>query len=370
MPGDLFWVRQFGTPEADGLRALALLPGGAAVGGGTFGSLAGVNQGGSDLLLARFDREGGRLWLVQLGSSGEDRLEGLATASDGTLWGLGPWEGVPALFHFDTDGSLLGRWTPALEGGTYLEALIWGADGALYAAGTAPPQNSDALLLKLSPAGAVLWSRTVGADGVGTQGLEFGHAVAPRPEGGACLGGSTTSSLEGGNQGAADAFLACYDGEGNRLWLKQWGTPAGDVTVGLVADGAGLYALVGSGMGGVLLRYDAGGNPVWESPLRTGDGIPLSPWALAQAPGGGVYVAGQATYDLGFGRRELYLALNRYDAQGSLLSSRLLGSGGRQEGLEVAAEAEGVYLAGTTEGQFPGQRSQGSWDAFLARFRP
>jgi hypothetical protein len=370
VPGDLLWVRQFGTPEADGLRALALLPRGAVAGGGTFGSLKGANQGGSDLLLTRYDREGRRLWLTQIGSPGEDRLEGLAAAPDGTLYGIGPWEGSPTLFHFSADGTLLDPRAPSLGEGAYLEALAWGADGALYAAGTVPLQNSDALLVKLSPEGAVLWSRSVGVDGVGAQGMEVGRAVAARPGGGACLGGSTTSSLEGTNQGGADAFVACFDGEGNPLWLRQWGTPAGDVAVGLTADGTGLYALLQVGLEGRLLRYEARGGSVWESPLRTGDGVPFSPWALAEAPGGGAYVAGQAVYDLGFGRKELYLVLNRYDAGGNPLSSRLLGSGGRQEGLELAAEAEGVYLAGTTEGQFPGQSSQGSQDAFLARFRP
>jgi hypothetical protein len=288
-------------------------------------------------------------------------------AADGTLYGVGFWNGSLALFRFGTDGSELGRWTLALEEGVFLEAFAWGADGALYAAGSVGVlPNPDALLVKLSPEGTVLWTRSVGTADPYPRGIEFGHAVAARPGGGVCLGGSTTSSLEGNNQGVADAFVACYDGEGQLLWLRQWGTPAVDRTVGLAADATGLYAL----LPGVLIRYDAGGNLVWQIPLYTKDNVPLVSWSLALASGGGAYVAGEAVYDLGFGRKERYVVLNRYDSQGRPLSSRLLGSGGRQEGLAVAAEAGGVYLAGATEGRFPGQSSQGGWNAFLAHFRP
>ncbi len=85
--GDLLWIRQFGTSEAD--EALALAPdgqGGVIVAGWTLGSLGGPNVGDRDVFLARYDSIGDRLWIRQFGSSEQDSAWALALDGEGGVF--------------------------------------------------------------------------------------------------------------------------------------------------------------------------------------------------------------------------------------------------------------------------------------------
>jgi hypothetical protein len=72
------------------------------------------------------------------------------------------------------------------------------------------------------------------------------------------LSGSTQGSLDGTNAGeGGDAFFAKYDGAGNLLWARQFGTSANEAGTGISADGLGNVYFSGQA-GGSLFAPNAG----------------------------------------------------------------------------------------------------------------
>jgi hypothetical protein len=92
--GNLSWVREVASASFDAIITLSDDgAGGTLLGGATGGALAGVQHGGLDAWLMRVDASGAPLWSLQLGSSGNDHLMGIAADGQGGLWLAGNTEG-------------------------------------------------------------------------------------------------------------------------------------------------------------------------------------------------------------------------------------------------------------------------------------
>lgn len=287
------WIRQLGTSGDDRQgRAEPDGSGGVYLGGRTDGSLGGPHAGQNDVWLERRDGAGARLWIRQIGTSGDER--GGAKASDGAG---GVYVGGR------TDGSL---------GGPHLGA--W-----------------DVWLARYDGAGSQLWIRQYG-----TGGWESAWALASNGAGGVFQSGLTNGSLGGPGAGAFDAWVARYDGAGNQLWIRQFGTNKDDWNTAATPDGAGGVYLTGwtaGSLGGPsagnwdiwVARYDGSGNQLWIRQLGTifND----RPHSAAPDGAGGVYVVGEAKLDLGGTRVGGYDAwLARYDGAGNQLWIRQFGT--------------------------------------------
>jgi hypothetical protein len=176
--GNQTWVTQLGTSEYDFGHALA--PdgmGGAFVTGTTNGSLGGPNSGDTDVFLARYDAEGGLVWITQFGTS--DGQNAHALASDGA-------------------------------GGVFVAGGAWGNLGGLNAG------ISDVYVARYNAAGQQTWITQFG-----TSSSEQAYGLAPNGLGGVFVAGPTNGHLGGPNAGHEDVFLArfatpCYpDLDGN-----------------------------------------------------------------------------------------------------------------------------------------------------------
>ncbi|MCH8282423.1 MAG: SBBP repeat-containing protein, partial [Chloroflexi bacterium] len=83
--------------------------------------------------------------------------------------------------------------------------------------------------------------------------------------------------------GDADAYLRKYDGHGKEIWTQQFGTESEDHATGVTADGAGNLYVVGltrgvfpgyTGLVGIdydayLRKYDGDGNELWTRQFGT-----------------------------------------------------------------------------------------------------
>ena len=156
----------------------------AVIAGNTAGGFPGyTNQGGFDLFVGRYDVETGlEMWVRQFGGPGDDVARAVALDAAGNIFVAG-----------QTSSALLGQ--PAAGG-------------------------VDAFLLKLSPGGQLVWSRTFGGSGNDTA---FGVTVDAAGDV-YVTGGSSSASLPGGTHpgNTPASFLVKYDNDGHRLWTQHY----------------------------------------------------------------------------------------------------------------------------------------------------
>src|SRR5262249_41747630 len=111
----------------------------------------------------------------------------------------------------------------------------------------------DVFLAKYDPAGNHLWTKQLGSSAD-----DFAKGVSTDRLGNAYIAGAKAGNLGGTNAGGVDAFLAKYDAHGNRLWVKQLGTPAADMATCISTDDNG-SVFIGGVTGGSLGGPNAGG---------------------------------------------------------------------------------------------------------------
>jgi hypothetical protein len=233
--GDFLWLRELDSGARDVVQSAA--PdgaGGVFLAGSTLGNLGAPSAGQEDVWLARVDAAGNTLWLKQFGS---DDFESVARV------------------EFDGVGGVL------LCGGTL---------GALGAPLTGP---LDVWYARYDGSGNALWLHQFGS--ISAEGNSYGSGLASDGAGGFFLGGTTYGVLFFDAQAGGDGFLAHCDGQGNQLWLKQFGTGDTDTCSDIAADSQGGVFATGTTFGefaganaGVqdvwIARFDGDGNAVHE----------------------------------------------------------------------------------------------------------
>ncbi|AFE04318.1 hypothetical protein COCOR_01829 [Corallococcus coralloides DSM 2259] len=338
--GNLQWARQLGTPGNDRATAVATdADGNAYVAGTTYGGFDFyTNAGGFDFFIAKYDAAGNRLWLRQNGTQMDDFATGIAVGADDTLYftgytggsfanggnpnnydiiaGLYDTAGNPYwLQQYGTSASDVARGIAVTSG--HEVYIVGNTSGSLD--GTTSSGNSDLFLLKLNILGVQQWVRQIDAGE-----LDDAKSVAVGPDGGVYIAGETFGSLDGNtNNGTVDVLLARYDSAGNRAWSRMLGGEQPDYAFGVAVTPDNVVQVVG---------YTSG---------------------LDNIPSAG----GSDAF------------LTRYDALGTKVGSRLLGTSRQDIARGVAVDASGnAYVAGQTAGSLGGNTSAGGNDAFLVRF--
>jgi beta-propeller repeat-containing protein len=379
------WIRQLGSSAGDSANGVA-----ADRDGNIFiaGETGGANAGESDAFVAKYDANGNRPWIQQLGSDARDSANGVSVDVQGDIYiaGLtfGSMDGTNAgkydafIAKYDADGNHL--WTKQLGGslGDYAASVSTDPDGNAYIAGDTFDSLdgvnagvADAYLAKYDSDGNRLWIRQLGSSAG-----EVARSISSDNSGHVYIAGQTDGGLDGTNTGESDAFLAKYDTDGNRLWIKQLGSPSVDYATGISAhSNGGVYitgitngSLEGSNAGGYdafLARYDADGNRLWVTQLGSdsddfANGI--------STDSSGLYIAGNTAGSLdgtNGGGYDAFLA--RYDSEGKRLWVSQLGSDSDEMAKSVSASSGNVFIAGITKGSLEGTNA-GGLDAFLAEY--
>jgi hypothetical protein len=387
----LGWMNQFGTSANDEARAIAIdAVGNSYFAGYTVGDLVTANLGSNDVLLGKVDSEGNRLWTLQFGTPESDIARGVAVDADGNVFvsgdttgGLGgenAGETDAFLSKYSADGELI--WARQL-GTTAVDVnrgIAIDRDGHVYVVGGTNGNlggnnlgGLDAYIAKYDNDGNLLWTRNIGTVGDNDSLV----SVAVDAEGNVYGGGVTNGNLGGPNAGALDVFVVRYDGDGNRIWVRQIGTSAEETGHSVAVDASGnVYSngvtagsLAGPNQGSNdyhIHKFDSEGTLLWAR--QNGTTASEQPRGFSVDADGNAIIAGFTAGSLArpnMGANDVFLA--RYNAAGESQGIMQFGTSASDLSWGASVDAAGnVYLATISQGSLAANHA-GGWDVVLAK---
>jgi len=251
-----------------------------------------------DAVLLKFSPDGTLLWQNRWGGSGSDQAQAVAVGADGSVYVSGGTSsfggGGVFVLKFAPDGTLVWQkhWGTGDEAG---QGVAVGPDANIYVAGVAarPAQvgASDLVLLKIDPAGVLLWQRAYAA----ATNVDARGGVTVAPDGSIYVAGALQDVPAGGTV-VVDALVVKFAPDGSLRWDRTWGGRSGDVAggVGVAPDGTVLLA-------GDTNSFGAGSDDAFLLRLSpTGKSLDASSWGGTGIDhGDGVGVAPTGTISLG-----------------------------------------------------------------------
>jgi hypothetical protein len=383
--------RQLATAAGDMAGGLATDPAGnVVVAGTTGGALGGPSAGGNDVFVLKLDPSGRTLWARQLGGAEDELAMAAATDPFGNV--LVAYQTAPR--GGSTTGSFVAKLDPS--GATsWVRELTATGDGALVnvsAVASDPSGNvlvagrtngvvmgpgvnaglDDAFVVKLDPAGELVWRRQVG-----TAASEWGYAVTADGSGNVLLAGATQGSLFAPLAGSTDAFVLELDPDNHAfLWARQLGAGGSVRAWSVAVDGDANVLLTGNtdaafagtlagGRDTFVVKLDpTAQTTVWARQLGTArEELPSH---LALDASGSVLVTGSSCCESGV---ETAFVV-KLDPDGVTSWTRTLGTASTTGAAGVATDAAAnVFVAGSTGDDLFAPCAGGS-DAFVVRYGP
>jgi len=308
------------------------------VAGWTSGAFPGqISSGSTDAFVRKYDTNGNEVWTRQFGTSGGDIANGISVNASGvyvigsvsgTLPGQLSSGGRDAFVRkYDLNGNEV--WTrqyPLVRvSGISVDAsgiyVAGGVSGTL--SGQISSGSTDAVVRKHDTNGNEVWTRQFGTEGYdGASGISVNAS-------GVYVAGNTSGAFPGQiSSGSTDAFVRKYDTNGNEVWTRQFGSESSDAVTGVSVDASGVYV--------------------------TGEVISALP--------GQTYLGGEGD-----------AFVRKYDTNGVEVWTRHIGTNSWDFAYGISVDASGVYVAGNTDGAFPGYTKGGgvpgddlSWEEFDA----
>ncbi len=331
--GRINWVTRAGGNANDCFNAVtAIGSAGFVAAGYTFSStddLAGIAKGAGDGLIVRFDAAGNKIATLVLGGNGLDMIESVRSTADGGFvvagrsnstdlgygqTALGAYDAI--LARYDAVGTPVWVRQVGGSGNDHFMDVIETPAGELVAVGTSDSADGmfaglnhgveDAILVKFTAAGDVVWQKALGGEYT-----EAIHSITLAGTGFAVAG--TTDSTNGDFAMmpivAQQAFLAKYDLDGNQNWITVAGGSATDSFEGIAEKSDGSLVAFGytSSTDGNALAHPMYGLECWIVEFSSA-GLP-----------GTAYSCGGSGNDMLFAG--CWTSMNRYAGFGSTWSN-------------------------------------------------
>ena len=398
-PGPVQEAQQLGTLGFDLPTGIATDPfEDVYVAGGTTGSLEGENAGLRDALIAKYDSQGELIDTIQFGSEDFDTAYGVATDDEGNFYITGTTEGDLAapkqaetsdviIAKYDRDGDRqwirqFGFEEDLIDQGLSIDA---DAEGNSYISGIRvkpSPEDiatDDFFVAKYDTNGNQEWFTEVGVDDIpGTiEDFDESYGVAVSDDGHVYATGWTLGDLAAENAGLYDVWLGQFDGDDGELnWLQQLGTPDYEWSWAVDTDSEGNAYATGWTLGDLggenagsydvwLAKYDEQGNQQWLRQFGTsGDEAAFD---INIDSDDNIFLTGYTNSDLGgenAGSFDAWVA--QYDTDGNQLDIEQFGTPDFDQAYGITTNSAGnVTFTGVTDGSF-GELNAGSFDIWLA----
>ena len=334
----------WGGADNDVTEGAAVAPDGSSYLVGFTRSFGGAQP---KLFTVKFDATGSLAWQRTWDGPGQfvsDEGRDAAVAADGAVYVTGSTfvNGNGAvLLKFAADGTLL--WQRVFGGNAQGEGVAVGSDGSVYVTGATRGAGDadDLFVARFSPEGTLLWFKTWGNDGFSEQ----GQGIAIGPDGNVYVAG-VAPRLADPFEFQFDAVVLKIDPAGNLIWQRAF--PDGDVTdarggIDVAPDGS-LY--VGGGFQGpaggsfvnegLMLKITSDGALVWA---RRWDGGFVE--AVAAASDGRAVFVGQTGFE---GGDDAFVL--RLEPNGKTVDASAWGGLGLDGGRGVGIAANGTISLG------------------------
>lgn len=227
--GKVLWTKQYGPDKRATSNAIKIdKEGNLFISGSTEGQMGEAVFGVSDAFLMKLDKEGEILWTCQWGTESTDEVKGIDLDKAGNIYAMGNTYGTMGEANFGQMDIFLSQispegklnfskqyGSPSNETGT---KVLVDADNNCYLTGWTDGDFADkqlgagdAMLLKVSATGDVLWKKQFGTD------LWDGiHSIVQSKS-------NPKDIIVGGcqNYSNCQAFLRKFDADGNEIWKKE-----------------------------------------------------------------------------------------------------------------------------------------------------
>lgn len=227
--------------------------------------------GGFNGLIAKYNIAGELQWQKNLGGSGEDSFEAVATDSSGNVYCVGyeassDGSAIALLVKYNASGALQWQVNLGGAGNDYLLGIAIDASDNIYVAGYEASSNgtSNALVAKYNTSGNLIWQKNLGGAGDDV----FENVTVDASGNVYCVG------YEGSSSAKTNALIAQYNSSGVLQWQKSLGGSGDEFFHSVVADSAGYVYAVGSetssdGTSNALIaKYNSSGVFQWQKSLK------------------------------------------------------------------------------------------------------
>jgi hypothetical protein len=364
----LQWNRAFGGTGNDVFHSGAVTSDGGYIAVGfTVALEAGVSY--SKAIAVKFDANGNQLWYKVIGGSQVDHANAVCELKDGSLICIGSTEsndgdikgnqGQSDILAFKLDKNGNTQWiktigTPGKEWGN--KAII-GTDGAILITGLSRTgddiSNTDALLCKIDQNGNVLWSKTYG----GTSFDAF-YALVLSEDGGYVAAGTTSDNVGNATERKEhEIWIVKTDANGNAIWQKTFGGSSyegardivqcndGFVVVGSSYSSNGDISVNHGEADACILKIDQSGNQVWQTSL--GGLQREEAWCVVRNTGGGFLIGVESESSDGdfpgnHGFSDAWIV--KLDESGKVQGQLQVGGSMHDQIFDLMVDADGSYL--------------------------
>jgi hypothetical protein len=234
--GAQLWTRRLGTPQNDACNGVAIdADGNLYIAGSTNGAFAKANKGGVDFFIAAYDQTGTLLWQDQIGTDAKDRAVDIRIADNNDIYICAQTSGSLArqnngredfvVARYDRSGKRLWLVQYGSQAKETAVCMEIGRQGQVYVGGVTYGNlasdesyrgQGDAFVVKIAATGELLWKR------------QFGSAGSEKVWQMALFQDGSGDILAGGSQhpsGKCQAFTRRYSSEGELIWTQEFGEP-------------------------------------------------------------------------------------------------------------------------------------------------